>query len=153
MQVSTIGLDIAKNVFQVHGEDAEGRIAFQRKLGRNRMVDFFAKIAPCVGKPVQQRGGHDVVVERGDQHVRQAVARRGGQRVERPVPFGAGQEAAFELLAGRRAVAGDRAIQAGLEGAAQRDWHAAEKIEPPQVGERRKDFPLLRFRRGERHSG
>jgi transposase len=63
MQVSTIGLDIAKNVFQVHGEDAEGRIVFQRKLGRNRMVDFFAKIAPCVGKPVQQRGGHFGITE------------------------------------------------------------------------------------------
>jgi transposase len=48
MQISTIGLDIAKNVFQVHGEDAGGRIVFQQKLRRGRVVAFFAKLAPCV---------------------------------------------------------------------------------------------------------
>jgi transposase len=48
MQVSTIGLDIAKNVFQAHGEDAGGRIVFQQKLRRGRVLAFFAKLAPCV---------------------------------------------------------------------------------------------------------
>lgn len=48
MQVSTIGLDIAKNVFQVHGEDGEGRIVFQKKLRRGRVIEFFAELAPCV---------------------------------------------------------------------------------------------------------
>jgi transposase len=47
-EISTIGLDIAKNVFQVHAEDAEGRVVSQRKLRRGRVVDFFAGLAPCV---------------------------------------------------------------------------------------------------------
>jgi transposase len=48
MNVSTIGLDIAKSVFQLHGEDAEGRIVIQKRLGRKRMVEFFSKLSPCV---------------------------------------------------------------------------------------------------------
>ena len=48
MNVSTIGLDIAKNVFQVHGEDAEGRVAVQKRLGRKRMMEFFSKLPPCL---------------------------------------------------------------------------------------------------------
>jgi transposase len=40
MKANTIGLDIAKNVFQVHAEDAEGRIVTQKRLGRGRMVEF-----------------------------------------------------------------------------------------------------------------
>jgi transposase len=48
MSISIIGLDIAKNVFQVHGEDAEGRVILQRPLGRNGMVSFFEKLPPCV---------------------------------------------------------------------------------------------------------
>jgi transposase len=48
MNVSTIGLDIAKNVFQVHGEDAEGRVVMQKRLGRKGMMAFFAKLPPCV---------------------------------------------------------------------------------------------------------
>ena len=48
MNVSTIGLDIAKNVFQVHGEDAESRVVVEKRLGRKRMVEFFSKLAPCV---------------------------------------------------------------------------------------------------------
>jgi transposase len=48
MKANTIGLDIAKNVFQVHAEDAEGRIVTQKRLGRGRMVEFFSKLEPCV---------------------------------------------------------------------------------------------------------
>lgn len=48
MKVSTIGLDIAKNVFQVHGEDAEGRAVVQKRLGRKRMVEFFSRLPRCV---------------------------------------------------------------------------------------------------------
>ena len=43
MKVSTIGLDIAKNVFQVHGEDAEGG-AVQKRLRRKVMVEFFSEL-------------------------------------------------------------------------------------------------------------
>ena len=43
MNTITIGLDIAKSVFQVHGEDA-GRIVLQKRLRRSQVVDFFAKL-------------------------------------------------------------------------------------------------------------
>ncbi len=48
MNVSIIGLDIAKNVFQVHGEDAEGKVVVQKRLGRKRMIEFFSKLPPCL---------------------------------------------------------------------------------------------------------
>jgi transposase len=48
MSASIIGLDIAKNVFQVHGEDAAGKIIVERRLGRKRMIEFFSKLPPCV---------------------------------------------------------------------------------------------------------
>jgi transposase len=48
MQVSTIGLDIAKNVFQVHGIDGEGRAVLCRKVRRDRLVKLFESIEPCL---------------------------------------------------------------------------------------------------------
>src|SRR5215213_9000437 len=39
MQITTVGLDIAKNLFQVHGADAQGRVLLKRKLARGK-VDF-----------------------------------------------------------------------------------------------------------------
>ena len=47
-QVSTIGLDIAKRVFQVHGVDAVGAVVLRRQLRRAEVVKFFAKLAPCL---------------------------------------------------------------------------------------------------------
>jgi transposase len=44
MQVSTIGVDLAKNVFQVHGVDSAGKIVISRKLRRKQVIDFFSKI-------------------------------------------------------------------------------------------------------------
>ena len=46
--VRTIGLDIAKSVFQVHGIDAAGEVVFRRRLTRVRVVPFFAKLAGCL---------------------------------------------------------------------------------------------------------
>ncbi|WP_455918741.1 IS110 family RNA-guided transposase [Ensifer canadensis] len=46
--VATIGLDIAKNVFQVHGADADGVPVFNRKLRRSEVLDFFERQPPCV---------------------------------------------------------------------------------------------------------
>jgi transposase len=46
-EISMIGLDLAKNVFQVHGVDASGKIVLQRQLRRNAVEKFFAKLAPC----------------------------------------------------------------------------------------------------------
>jgi transposase len=48
MQVNTIGLDIAKNVFQVHGIDGEGRPVLCRKVRRDRLVKLFESIKPCL---------------------------------------------------------------------------------------------------------
>lgn len=48
MKVSTIGLDIAKNVFQVHGVDETGEVALRKKLRRREVVRFFAALEPCL---------------------------------------------------------------------------------------------------------
>ena len=47
MNASMIGLDIAKWVFQVHGEDAAGRVVVQRRLRRSQVGAFFAKLPPA----------------------------------------------------------------------------------------------------------
>ena len=47
-KVTTIGLDLAKNVFQVHGVDAEGNVCVARQLRRKEVLAFFAKLPPCL---------------------------------------------------------------------------------------------------------
>jgi transposase len=46
--ITTIGLDIAKSVFQVHGVDAEGKVVIRRQLRRRHVLAFFQKLTPCV---------------------------------------------------------------------------------------------------------
>jgi transposase len=46
--VKTIGLDIAKSVFQVHGVDAEGQVVIRRKLKRRYVLTFFEKLPACL---------------------------------------------------------------------------------------------------------
>ena len=46
--VATIGLDIAKSVFQVHGVDAAGQVVVRQRLARRRVLAFFEKLAPCL---------------------------------------------------------------------------------------------------------
>ena len=48
MTVTTIGLDVAKHMFRVHGADAEGRPVIRRKLRRNQVLTFFAGLEPCL---------------------------------------------------------------------------------------------------------
>ncbi len=48
MNISTIGLDLAKNVFQVHGIDNTGKVIVRRTLRRRQMIPFFAKLEPCL---------------------------------------------------------------------------------------------------------
>jgi transposase len=48
MQITTIGLDLAKSVFQVHGVDASGQILVRKSLRRSQMLPFFAKLPPCL---------------------------------------------------------------------------------------------------------
>ncbi len=47
-EVFTIGVDLAKNVFQVHGVDAEGGVVFRRQLKRGQMLPFFKKQPMCL---------------------------------------------------------------------------------------------------------
>jgi transposase len=55
---STIGLDIAKSVFQAHGSDASGSVLFRKKLGRGRLLAFFASLPPCVVAMEACAGAH-----------------------------------------------------------------------------------------------
>jgi transposase len=48
MEVSTIGLDVAKRVFQVHGVDAAGRVTVRRSLRRGQVLSYFARLPPCL---------------------------------------------------------------------------------------------------------
>jgi transposase len=45
----TIGLDLGKSVFQVHGVDTGGAVVVQRRLTRSKLLASFAKQAPCCG--------------------------------------------------------------------------------------------------------
>src|SRR3978361_442934 len=46
--ITTIGLDIAKSVFQVHGVDAAGEVVIRRQLKRRSVLAFFQKLPPCL---------------------------------------------------------------------------------------------------------
>lgn len=48
MHVTTVGLDLAKNVFQVHGITHDGTVAFNRSLRRAQMLAFFDRLEPCL---------------------------------------------------------------------------------------------------------
>jgi transposase len=57
-EVTTIGLDIAKSVFQAHGADASGAVVFRKKLGRSRLLTFFAAQPACVVAMEACAGAH-----------------------------------------------------------------------------------------------
>ena len=57
-EVSTVGLDIAKSIFQAHGADGAGGIVFRKKLGRGRLLAFFATLPPCVVAMEACAGAH-----------------------------------------------------------------------------------------------
>src|SRR3974390_1498708 len=48
MQITTIGLDIAKNVFQVHGIDAHEKVVVRKQLRRSQVMAFFQALSPCL---------------------------------------------------------------------------------------------------------
>lgn len=48
MKLTTIGIDLAKNVFQVHGVDERGKAVLKKQLKREQMAAFFANLAPCL---------------------------------------------------------------------------------------------------------
>jgi transposase len=46
-EISTVGLDIAKSIFHVHGVDAAGSVVVSRRLRRSQLLSFFEMLAPC----------------------------------------------------------------------------------------------------------
>jgi transposase len=48
MKVKAIGIDLAKNVFQLHGVDEHGRVVLRKQLRRSQMMEFFAQRTPCL---------------------------------------------------------------------------------------------------------
>jgi transposase len=48
MEITTIGLDLAKRVFQVHGNDLAGQVVLRKVLRRAQVLPFFAKLPPCL---------------------------------------------------------------------------------------------------------
>ena len=71
MEVTGIGLDIAKSVFQVHGVDAHGKVVVRKQLSRSKVLPYFAQLPACLvgleacgsahywGRELQKLG-HDV---------------------------------------------------------------------------------------------
>jgi transposase len=47
-EITSVALDLAKNVFQVHGADASGRTGLRKKLRRDQVLAFFSRLQPCV---------------------------------------------------------------------------------------------------------
>ena len=48
MDITTVGVDLAKNVFQIHGVSAHGRELLRKQLKRNQVARFFANLSPCL---------------------------------------------------------------------------------------------------------
>ena len=46
-EVSTIGLDIAKSVFQVHGVNAAGAVVIRKRVSRAKVLEYFGELPPC----------------------------------------------------------------------------------------------------------
>jgi hypothetical protein len=48
MTVSTLGIDLAKNIFQLHGVDERGNVAIQKRVTRNKLRETVAQLPPCL---------------------------------------------------------------------------------------------------------
>jgi transposase len=57
-QVTTIGLDIAKHVFQAHGADAAGQVLFRKRITRGKLIAFLAAQSPCIVAMEACAGAH-----------------------------------------------------------------------------------------------
>jgi hypothetical protein len=49
-EVSTIGLDIAKSIFQIHGVDADGAVVIRKRISRAKLLEFFATLPASLVK-------------------------------------------------------------------------------------------------------
>ena len=48
MNITNLGIDLAKSVLQLHGVDADGTVILQKKLRRGAVLDFLSKMGPCL---------------------------------------------------------------------------------------------------------
>jgi transposase len=48
MEITTIGIDLSKNVFQIHGMDHRGKTALKKQLKREQMLPYFANFPSCL---------------------------------------------------------------------------------------------------------
>ena len=48
MEITTVGIDLAKNVFQVHGVDQRGKVVVRKRLRRQQVLTFFTQQPPCL---------------------------------------------------------------------------------------------------------
>jgi transposase len=48
MNITTVGIDLAKNVFSLHGVDAHGKVVLKKTLSRNKLLECFANLPPCL---------------------------------------------------------------------------------------------------------
>jgi len=57
--VSTLGIDLAKNVFQLHGTDSKGKAVLKKRLSRNKLLEYLANMKPCLIGIEACAGAHD----------------------------------------------------------------------------------------------
>lgn len=75
MKITTIGVDLAKTVFQVHGVDERGKAVLRKQLRREQMVEFFARLPPClVGMEACGSAHHWARVLQGQGHSVRLIA-------------------------------------------------------------------------------
>ena len=76
-EITTVGLDLAKNVFQAHGADVSGRVLFRKKLRRDQVLSFFSQLPPCT-VAMEACGGAHFGVTRPASWARRRTAASGG---------------------------------------------------------------------------
>ena len=57
--VTTVGIDLAKNVFSLHGVDAEGAVVLRRSVNRAKLLELIAQLSPCLIGMEACSGAHD----------------------------------------------------------------------------------------------
>ena len=46
--IKVVGIDLAKNIFQVHGNDVKGKVVLRKRLSREKLIEFMAQLPPCL---------------------------------------------------------------------------------------------------------
>ena len=83
MQVATIGVDLAKHVFQLHAVGPDGAVVPRQKLRRAQVLTFFAKLAPCLVGMEACGSAHHWAREADARALRQGLRQEGQERCSR----------------------------------------------------------------------